>query len=72
MGRSDDGESTSRPIAAGVVARVRDILAADIDPGRADIWPYDPFDEDLGAPPPDFAPILTSGGNRYQSGLHNP
>ena len=51
--------------APGVVGRVRDIIAADMDLAFADIWPYDPLDPVLGAPPPDFSPVLTSGGNWY-------
>ncbi|MGE5602286.1 MAG: phospholipase D-like domain-containing protein [Nitrososphaerales archaeon] len=58
--------------AAGVLARVRDIMAADIDPASADIWPYDPTDEDLGAPPPEFVPILSSGGNEYKLRIPQP
>ena len=58
--------------AADVVARVREIMEADIDPSEADIWPYDPSDKDLGAPPDGFTPILTSGGDGYQVRVPQP
>jgi hypothetical protein len=57
---------------AGVVARVREIQAADMDPNQADIWSYDPTDDDLGAPPAGFEPILTSGGNGYPIRIAQP
>lgn len=51
--------------APAVVDRVESILWADRDRAFADIWPYDPLDPDLGAPPPGFTPVLTSGGSAY-------
>ena len=58
--------------ALGVVSRVREIMAADIDPAFADIWPYDVLDANLGAPPPDFTPVLTSGGKDYAVRISQP
>lgn len=51
--------------APAVVSRIREMMAADMDEAFADVWPYDPSDPDLGAPPPDFSPVLRSGGNTY-------
>jgi cardiolipin synthase A/B len=51
--------------APAVVGRIREIMAADMDEAFADVWPYDPSDPDLGAPPPEFSPVVTSGGNTY-------
>lgn len=58
--------------ATGVIARVQGIMAADMDPAFADIWPYDPTDEALGAPPAGFVPVLTSGGNQYRVRIAQP
>ncbi len=55
-----------------VVARVREIMAADMDTSHRDIWPYDSNDAVLGAPPPDFAPILDSGGTGYAVQFRGP
>lgn len=72
-----DGASGRRGVyavtdAAIVVGRVRDIMAADLDPAFADIWRYDPADPVLGAPPPDFTPTLTSGGSAYRVRIPDP
>ena len=48
-----------------VVTRVREVMAADMDTAHRDLWPYDASDPDLGAAPPDFLPILVSGGDSY-------
>ncbi len=58
--------------APGVVGRVRDIMAVDMDPAHSDIWPYDPADPDLGVPPAGFVPILTSGGSQYPVRISRP
>lgn len=58
--------------APGVVARVRDIIAADLDLAFADIWPYDPLDPSLGAPPAEFTPVIHSGGNSYSVRVPQP
>lgn len=51
--------------AALVLARVREIMAADMDASHRDIWPYDPDDSILGRPPDDFTPSVDSGGAGY-------
>lgn len=62
LGRRGVYLATDAPV---VVARVRDVMTADLDAAHRDIWPYDTADPKLGAAPPDFSPILVSGGDRY-------
>ncbi len=62
LGRRGVYLATDAPV---VVARVREIMAADMDATHLDVWPYVASDPDLGAAPPDFSPILISGGDRY-------
>lgn len=63
--------------APGVVDRVESIMAKtivayDLGGNFADIWPYDPADPDLGAPPTGFAPVFSSGGNVYPVRVSQP
>jgi hypothetical protein len=52
--------------APSVVAELTAIMDADIAPGvHRDVWPWDPLDPTLGAPPPDFVPTYDSGGSFY-------
>jgi len=62
LGRRGVYLATDAPV---VVARVREVMAADLDATHRDIWPYDTADPKLGAAPPDFSPIVVSGGDRY-------
>ncbi len=58
--------------APGVVGRANEIMRADLDLAFADLWRYDPADIELGAPPPEFNPTMTSGGNGYQVRVESP
>ncbi len=51
--------------APSVVARLAAIFAADSDPAHRDVWPWDPHDAQLGAPPADFQPDYLTGGTFY-------
>ncbi len=62
LGRRGVYLATDAPV---VVARVREIMAADMDAAHLDLWSYDASDPVLGAAPADFLPILISGGDRY-------
>jgi phosphatidylserine/phosphatidylglycerophosphate/cardiolipin synthase-like enzyme len=48
--------------AAGVIAHLRDLFAADLDPGRPDIRRWDPTAD---GPPPGFRPPGPGGGTGY-------
>lgn len=53
--------------APSVVARLSEIMDADIAPGEhGDVWPWDPADPTLGAPPAGFVPGRLSGGSFYR------
>jgi cardiolipin synthase len=66
-----DGTSGQRGVtlvtdAPSVVGELTAVMDADIAPGvHPDIWPWDPADPSLGAPPPDFVPSYASGGSIY-------
>lgn len=62
LGRRGVYLATDAPL---VVARVQEVMTADLDAAHRDIWPYDAADPKLGAAPADFSPILVSGGDRY-------
>jgi phosphatidylserine/phosphatidylglycerophosphate/cardiolipin synthase-like enzyme len=52
--------------APSVVAELTAVMDADIAPGvHPDIWPWDPADPVLGAPPAGFTPSYASGGTFY-------
>lgn len=51
--------------APSVAARLAAIFAADNAAGHADVWPWDPADPQLGAPPADFVPADGGGGAFY-------
>jgi cardiolipin synthase len=52
--------------APSVVAELTAVMEADIAPGvHGDIWPWDPADAVLGAPPDGFTPSYASGGTFY-------
>ncbi len=51
--------------APSVVARLAAIFAADSDPAHRDVWPWEPQDAQLGAPPPGFQPSYLTGGAFY-------
>jgi phosphatidylserine/phosphatidylglycerophosphate/cardiolipin synthase-like enzyme len=52
--------------APSVVAELTAVMDADIAPGvHGDIWPWDPADPILGAPPAGFTPSYASGGTFY-------
>jgi cardiolipin synthase len=52
--------------APSVVADLTALMDADIAPGvHRDVWPWDPADPALGAPPAGFVPSYASGGNTY-------
>ncbi len=52
--------------APSVVGELTALMDADIAPGvHRDIWPWDPRDPRLGAPPPGFVPVRQSGGDFY-------
>jgi cardiolipin synthase len=52
--------------APSVVAELTAVMDADIAPGvHGDIWPWDPVDPILGAPPDGFTPSYASGGTFY-------
>ena len=52
--------------APSVVAELTAVMQADIAPGiHRDVWPWDPADPVLGAPPPGFTPSYASGGTLY-------
>jgi len=51
LGRRGVYLATDAPV---VVARVREVIAADLNAAHRDIWPYDAADPKLGAAPPDL------------------
>jgi hypothetical protein len=55
-----------------VARRAAEIIDADLNPAFPDILPYNPAHPTLGAPPPDFAPVLASGGTRYPAPFTSP
>jgi phosphatidylserine/phosphatidylglycerophosphate/cardiolipin synthase-like enzyme len=59
--------------APSVVAELTAVMEADIAPGlHGDIWPWDPEDAVLGAPPPGFTPSYASGGTFYPVAIPEP
>jgi PLD-like domain len=52
--------------APSIVAELTAVMDADIAPGiHGDIWPWNPADSILGAPPSGFTPSYASGGTFY-------